>query len=75
MLFGSKIAAAVILMLLLTGCDPRLNEFCKQIEEIGYEALLRKFSDTELRHLKISRKRALLGLRRAYDTHCTNTPD
>lgn len=56
----------------LVACDERLNEFCKQIDEIGYERMLRKFSNEELQYLKTTRKRALLALRRAYDTHCTN---
>jgi hypothetical protein len=64
---------AGILIALFTGqCTKNLavSDFCKQIETIGYERMLTKFSADELMAINGNRKRALLALRRAYDEHC-----
>lgn len=63
-----------IILLLLTGCKTTqvVSDFCRQIETIGYQRMLTKFSDVELKAINLDRKRALLALRRAYDANCSN---
>jgi len=60
--------------LVLAGCKQRLivSDFCGQIDTIGYNRMLTKFTDEELKALGSDRKRALRDLRKAYETHCTN---
>lgn len=63
-------------VVLLAGCKQQpISDFCQQVDTIGETALIRQFGDDELKAIKLTRKRALLALRRAYDTHCSNPPD
>lgn len=67
--------AAVMLAMLLVSCKEQpVSDFCQQMDTVGETALVRMFSNEELEHIKLSRKRALLALRRAYDAHCNGVP-
>lgn len=70
----SKLIAIVMVAAALKGCPTppmTISDFCKTIDTIGYEKLLKSFSDEELKALKLDRKRALLALRKSYDKNCT----
>ena len=65
---------AILALSILSSCQPKpvVSDFCKEIDIIGYDRLLTNFSDDELSMINLERKRALLSLKRAYATHCTN---
>lgn len=68
-----KLMLICAVSLLVAGCKKVVvSDFCEQINEVGFERALTKFTDEELRALGKDRKRALRDLRKAYETHCTN---
>jgi hypothetical protein len=69
-----RLGVSLLLVLVLSACKGPIavDSYCQTIKEIGYERALTKFDDSELRALKLDRKRALLAMRREYEAHCTN---
>jgi uncharacterized lipoprotein YajG len=70
----NKLILIFVASLLLAGCKQQVvvSDFCDQINTIGYERMLTKFTDAELAALGKDRKRALRDLKKAYGVHCND---